>query len=72
MNKNHTDTKMKINNFNVAYNKMNAHKLNELSRQLTAVRRASQNIYDEVLSRGTPVGPSGREMGVGQKGHLGG
>ena len=39
---------MKINNLNLVYNKMNAQKLNELSRQLTAVRRASQNIYDEV------------------------
>ena len=32
-------------------NEVNAQKLNELSRQLTAVRRASQNIYDEVLQR---------------------
>ena len=32
-------------------NEVNALKLNELSRQLTAVRRAYQNIYDEVLQR---------------------
>ena len=45
--------------------------LSDTAAALRQSRTLTVSLVGEV-SRGTPVGPSGREMGVGQKGHLGG